>query len=418
MNRKRLLLIPCSLLALIASFTVVSAHRLIAPKTPQATAMGTAFTYQGQLKKNGSPVTGSCSFRFTLYNADAAVPANVVAGPVNGSPSPASVDNGSFVVDIDFGVNAFNGDARWLKTETQCTGDGGYTALSPLQALTPAPYALALPGLYTQQNITSTNIIGGYSGNYVNSGVYGAAIGGGGTSGYLNRVTDHFGTIGGGWNNQAGDNNPATTYAFYAAVGGGANNVASGPASTISGGNNNSATDWMTTISGGNLNSATNYGATVPGGAQAVASHYGEMAFASGGFFGSGDAQTSVYVLRNTSNYTSTTELFLDGESATQRITLANDRTVTFDILVSARSINTGVSGGYRIQGVIKNNGGTTAFVGTPQVANLGADAGASSWSCSAEADNTNDALVVKVVGAGSEPIHWVASVRTSEVAY
>ncbi len=410
MNRKMLLLIPCSLLAITTSFTVVFARQPNAPKSPLATAMGTAFTYQGQLKKNGTPVTSSCSFRFTLY--DAAASGTVVAGPVNGTPNPVSVDNGSFVVDIDFGMNAFNGDARWLKTETQCTGDSGYTALSPLQALTSAPYALALPGLYTQQNITSTNIIGGYNGNSVAPGVYGAVIGGGGTSGHANRVTDHFSTVAGGWNNQAGDDNPATDYAFYASISGGANNLASGPASTISGGNNNSATGWMTTISGGNLNSATNYAATVPGGFQATASHFGEMAFASG------DAQTSVYVLRNTSNYTYTTELFLDGANSSQRITIANDRTLGFDILVVARSLNTGASAGYRFEGLIKNVGGTTAFVGTPQVATLGADAGASSWSVSAIADDTNDALVVKVIGSGSEPIHWVASVRTAEVAY
>ena len=31
--------------------------------------MGTAFTYQGQLIKNGEPVNGTCDFRFILYDA-------------------------------------------------------------------------------------------------------------------------------------------------------------------------------------------------------------------------------------------------------------------------------------------------------------------------------------------------------------
>jgi hypothetical protein len=63
------------------------------------------------------------------------------------------VSNGLFTIpDLDFGSGAFNGEARWLAIAVQCPGDSGYTALSPRQALTPAPYALALPGLWTQQN--------------------------------------------------------------------------------------------------------------------------------------------------------------------------------------------------------------------------------------------------------------------------
>jgi hypothetical protein len=47
-------------------------------------------------------------------------------------------------------------------------------------------------------------------------------------------------------------------------------------------------------------NTASSWYATVPGGREAAAAHYGEMAYASGSFASTGDAQTSLYVLRRT----------------------------------------------------------------------------------------------------------------------
>ena len=48
-------------------------------------------------------------------------------------------------MQLDFGSNAFGGDARWLQIAVQCSGDTGFTTLSPRQPLTPAPYALYSP---------------------------------------------------------------------------------------------------------------------------------------------------------------------------------------------------------------------------------------------------------------------------------
>ena len=64
--------------------------------------------------------------------------------------------------------------------------------------------------LRMQSNATSPNLIGGYNGNNVTSGVVGAVIGGGGRSGYANRVADDYGTVGGGVDNQAGYNSGIT----------------------------------------------------------------------------------------------------------------------------------------------------------------------------------------------------------------
>lgn len=102
-----------------------------------------------------------------------------------------------------------------------------------------------------EPNAASPNLIGGYFGNWITSGVYGATINGGGQDGLLSRVTDNFGTIGGGADNQAGNNDAEFLNNAYATVSGGSSNTASGSYSTINGGSYNIASAAYTTISGG-----------------------------------------------------------------------------------------------------------------------------------------------------------------------
>jgi len=74
--------------------------------------------------------------------------------------------------------------------------------------------------LRLEPNATSPNVVGGYSGNSVDDGAYGATIGGGGASDYTNRVTGNYGTVSGGDSNQAGDDDNVQTTGKYATVGG------------------------------------------------------------------------------------------------------------------------------------------------------------------------------------------------------
>lgn len=211
--------------------------------------------------------------------------------------------------------------------------------------------------------------------------------------------------MGGGYFNRASGNGSI--------VGGGANNDASGSRSTVGGGSENEASNQFSTVGGGGNNTASGAYATVFGGNGAVASHYGEVASASGSFSEAGDAQASLYVLRRETSDSSWTELFLDGSA--ERITLAPDRVMTFDILiVGTTAFGFSYSTGYRVTGVIKNTGGVTGLVGTPNVTVLGYDAGAGAWTVGVEANDAFDALVVKV--DGSSTMRWVASVRTVEV--
>ncbi len=265
-----------------------------------AALAGTAFTYQGRLRSSGAPYTGNCDFQFSLWNA--ASGGTQIGSTV--TASPVFVHAGLFTTTINFGDGAFNGEERFLQIAVRCpVGSGSYTTLAPRQKLTPAPYALALPGMRTLQNATSANVIGGYFGNLVSPTVVGGTISGGGESSYINRVTASYATVAGGIGNTAsnyaatvgggalitasgssatvggGYNNTASN--SYATVGGGAVNTASGSRATVGGGEGNTASGSRATIGGGTFNTATNWYATVGGGDKNTAS--GSRATVGGG---------------------------------------------------------------------------------------------------------------------------------------
>jgi len=207
---------------------------------PQALA-GTGFTYQGQLKKANGLVNAVCDFQFSLWDD---VSAGVQLGSTQ-SIAGVNVSAGLFTVQLNgagqFGPAAFNSQGRWVQVGVKCAGDAVFATLSPRQPLTPTPYALALPGLRTEQSATSPSIIGGADGNTVTSGAVGAVVSGGGASSFFQTVTDDYGTIGGGRGNTAGNNSGTTSDALGATVGGGEGNIATGTYATIPGGLSNSA---------------------------------------------------------------------------------------------------------------------------------------------------------------------------------
>jgi hypothetical protein len=113
---------------------------------------------------------------------------------------------------------------------------------------------------------TSPSLIGGHGDNGVTDGASGATISGGGHDGDPNRVTDDFGTVGGGEDNRVGDNAGTTSDKPDATVGGGAANIASGDASTVGGGESNTASALNSLVAGGAANTASGLQATVGGG--------------------------------------------------------------------------------------------------------------------------------------------------------
>ncbi|MGB7769309.1 MAG: sialidase family protein [Verrucomicrobiia bacterium] len=101
----------------------------------------TAFTYQGRLNDGGSPANGSYDMQFTLYYVGTNLSYTIAAGPF--TDSAVSVTNGLFTTTLDFGGSVFNGNLIWLEIGVRTNGDtNGFAILSPMQGLTPAPYAI------------------------------------------------------------------------------------------------------------------------------------------------------------------------------------------------------------------------------------------------------------------------------------
>jgi hypothetical protein len=187
-------------------------------------------------------------------------------------------------------ATAFSGDGSALtnlpSSGWSLTGNSGTTAGTNYLG-TSDNIALELKvnntrALRLEPDATSPNVIGGSGYNSVTTGVRAATISGGGQNGSTNRVTDSYGTIGGGENNQAGDASGTTSDRGHATVGGGGSNTASGAFSTIAGGDGNTASGSSASIGGGYQNIASNSYATVPGGANNTASGY--VSFAAGMF--------------------------------------------------------------------------------------------------------------------------------------
>ncbi len=241
-----------------------------------AAEIGTAFTYQGVLTESSSPANNPAGydFQFTLWrDATSMLPADQIGTALIIDDQP--VTDGQFTVKLDFGASAYNGQARWLGVAVRPGDDAGaYTALAPRQELTPTPHALALPGFFTRSNATSPNILGGAqgpNGNSIFASVFGGTIGGGGTDGFANLVTDHYGVVAGGRGNRAGDFDGDVTDAAYSTVAGGAQNTASHLHASVGGGFQNTANGEVSTIAGGQGNQAPGKWATIAGGVQNIA---------------------------------------------------------------------------------------------------------------------------------------------------
>jgi hypothetical protein len=307
MNRK--LLIPF-LVVLVLLFTSTGA----VAQSPGP--LGTAFTYQGQLKGTSGPVNGVCDMRFSLWDAagSGSPPTGGAQVGVTQTVPAVMVTNDLFTTVLnggnEFGSNAFTGKARWLQVAVRCPGGGGaYTTLSPRRALTAVPYALyaaSIPlagngaartaarsdhnhgltywrlggngALTARQAILGTtsavsltlsvnntaalrllpspgtpNIAGGSDGNWIMPGVVGATISGGGGGQYhANVVTDDYGTVSGGYYNRAGDVFGTTSD--------------DAPYATVGGGDYNWASGFAATVAGGHHNTVTDNLGTIGGG--------------------------------------------------------------------------------------------------------------------------------------------------------
>lgn len=257
--------------------------------------------------------------------------------------------------------------------------------------------------------------IGGGSNNIIAQGSFGAVLTAGTIAGGLNNETRQSGAsfIGGGNGNKIGQASLANDWGSYCVIGGGLNNLVgttaySWGASVLSGWNNEAQNEFATVV-GGRYNQALKQYTTAIG-KEAKANINGAFTQASAMFSAIGDAQSSVLVIKAQTTTTTATALTSMGAV----LAVPSDTAWAFRCLIAARATASDLNGAYQVTGLVKNNGGTVALVGTPTVTTLAEDAGAAAWDVTVAVSGTN--LEIRGTGAASTTINWVGRLELSEV--
>lgn len=112
---------------------------LLLSVTVAAAPLGTALSYQGQLKDSGAPANCLFDLQACLYDGLASASPIVCAADAADVP----VQAGLFTTAFDFGAAPFAGEARYLELRVRPGASiGGYTTLAPRQLLRATPEAL------------------------------------------------------------------------------------------------------------------------------------------------------------------------------------------------------------------------------------------------------------------------------------
>lgn len=122
----------------------------------------------------------------------------------------------------------------------------------------------------------------------------------------------------------------------------------------------------------------------------------------------------TMYILHGTTTNSTLTELFLD--SVSSRITLDNNTTMMFEADIVGRDSIGAKHCAFKLSGVIDNTNSSTILVNNVSETIVAETVEA--WSAVAQADDTNDTLVIKVTGEGATTIKWTAFVKTISITH
>jgi len=290
---------------------------------------------------------------------------------------------------------------------------------------------------------THATISGGFQNN-INGGSY-AFIGGG----YTNSATAYSAVVAGGLSNSAsrnyaaisgGQSNTINSAGSHQVIAGGQSNTISSHSSVIVGGSNNTISfgDWSgilsgeyntiavsgmsyahdSVICGGAYNQASGQYSTIVGGLQAKTTMNFQYSYAAGQFATKGDCQYERHMGRATTTNATPTKISSNGNGelyAASKLHIESGATYTFTGLVTARSQTNNYGAGYKIEGVVQNVAGTTAFVGTPTVTVIAE--GNAAWNVTLSVDDAIDALIITVTGS-EETVRWGAVVEMMKVQF
>lgn len=114
------------------------------------------------------------------------------------------------------------------------------------------------------------------------------------------------------------------------------------------------------------------------------------------------------------------TEIYLNRQTGTPRLTLSNSSAVGFVCNVIARNNADNVTSNWELKGAIRRgaNAAATAIVGSVTKTVVAQDGGAAAWDVALTADTTNGALILTVTGEAAKTIRWTARVDLSELRF
>ena len=151
MKSRRVVLAAVALVVLLtftAGYTLAGSSKARQDPQPQSplaasSQVSRTFTYQGVLKENGQPVTGSRGMDFFLHSDS-----TCTTRFYDISIADVPISGGLFTVELPVQNYVFDGDAVWLQAQV-----GGQVL--GCQKITPVPYALSLvPGSWMLGSVT------------------------------------------------------------------------------------------------------------------------------------------------------------------------------------------------------------------------------------------------------------------------
>ena len=139
----------------------------------------------------------------------------------------------------------------------------------------------------------------------------------------------------------------------------------------------------------------------------------GAVTQASGKFAAAGDAQASLYVLRNVSTTTSFVELYLDGVS--DRMLIPANATWSFYIMVAGHQVGASQSASFEYRGTLRKDATSSSL----RLLNLNKTTIAKddlTWDTDVTVETLNGVLRIRAKGNTGQTVRWVAKVSTVEV--
>jgi len=253
--------------------------------------------------------------------------------------------------------------------------------------------------------------LGGGIDNTITAGGYSCCSIVGGRDNVLN--SSHYQFIGGGRSN-------SVTGQYSGIMGGYTNSIPSSQYSSIVGGQNNTINDGPGFIGGGESNTVDGGYAYITGGSYGVAKHVGSSAHAAGRFSANGDAQLHrVPMMSRTTDggtYVMGPRHSAPNANATNLIVINANQTVRFEANIVAKEQGSTNSNSYKITGLIVRDGSNnTTLKWFSPVTEYEDIVGCS---VDAAADDTNEALQIRVTGVAATDIRWVCRLQTEEVIY